>query len=172
MSHLTAILTPQETASFLQVSVLRELFDVVLTCKLFRGRTLISTLGISTQSSRFLPNFRHMAVMKRNVHKPYHVFRKLSFCLQLWLSKFASTFHYIDLLKPSGFLTYHEAIYLKILHGARFALNVFLRMSEQTAAFAVYDIKGLVFITVMESVYSAVRTDSLYRGDYVSTLKG
>jgi len=30
----------------------------------------------------------------------------------------------------------------------------------------------LVFITVMESVYSAVRTDSLYKADYVSPLKG
>jgi hypothetical protein len=45
-------------------------------------------------------------------------------------------------------------------------------MSEQTAAFAVYNIKGLVFITVVESVYSAVRTDSLYKADYVSSLKG
>jgi hypothetical protein len=45
-------------------------------------------------------------------------------------------------------------------------------MPEQTAAFAVYNIKGLVFIAVVESVYSAVRTDSLYRADYVSSLKG
>jgi len=30
----------------------------------------------------------------------------------------------------------------------------------------------MVFITVVESVYSAVRTDSLYKGDYVSSLKG
>jgi hypothetical protein len=30
----------------------------------------------------------------------------------------------------------------------------------------------LVFITAMESVYSAVRTDSLYKADYVSSLKG
>jgi len=47
-----------------------------------------------------------------------------------------------------------------------------VRMSEQTAAFAVYDTKGLVFINVVESVYSAVRTDSLYKADYVSSLKG
>jgi len=30
----------------------------------------------------------------------------------------------------------------------------------------------LVFITVVESVYSAVRADSLYKADYVSSLKG
>jgi hypothetical protein len=45
-------------------------------------------------------------------------------------------------------------------------------MSEQTAGFAVYDIKELVFITVVESVYSAVRTDSLNKADSVSFLKG
>jgi hypothetical protein len=30
----------------------------------------------------------------------------------------------------------------------------------------------LVFITEMKSVYSAVRTDSLYKADYVWSLKG
>jgi hypothetical protein len=45
-------------------------------------------------------------------------------------------------------------------------------MLEQTAAFAVYDTKELVFINVMETVYSAVRTDSLYKAIYVSSLKG
>ena len=45
-----------------------------------------------------------------------------------------------------------------------------MRMSEQRAAFSVYDIKGLVFINVVESVYSAVRTNSLYKADYVSSL--
>jgi hypothetical protein len=30
----------------------------------------------------------------------------------------------------------------------------------------------LVFITVVESVYSAVRTESFYKADYVSSLKG
>jgi hypothetical protein len=40
-----------------------------------------------------------------------------------------------------------------------------VRVSEQRAAIAVYDIKGLVFINVLESVYSAVRTDSLYKAD-------
>jgi len=30
----------------------------------------------------------------------------------------------------------------------------------------------MVFITVVQSVYSAVRTDSLYQAGYVSSLKG
>jgi hypothetical protein len=38
-----------------------------------------------------------------------------------------------------------------------------VRISEQTATFAVYVIKWLIFMTVVESVYSAVRTDFLYK---------
>ena len=43
----------------------------------------------------------------------------------------------------------------------------FERISEQTTTFAFYSINRLVFITVAESVYSAVRTDFLYKADYV-----
>jgi len=43
----------------------------------------------------------------------------------------------------------------------------FVFIWEQTATFAVYVINWLVFVTVVESVYSAVRTDSLYKADYV-----
>jgi hypothetical protein len=39
------------------------------------------------------------------------------------------------------------------------------RISEQTATFALQNIKRLVFITEVESVYSAVRTESLYKTD-------
>jgi uncharacterized membrane protein YoaK (UPF0700 family) len=45
-----------------------------------------------------------------------------------------------------------------------------VRISEQTAVFALYVINSLVFITAVESVYSAVRTDSLYKADYDSSL--
>jgi hypothetical protein len=41
----------------------------------------------------------------------------------------------------------------------------FVRISEQTATFALQNIKWLVFITEVESVYSAVRTESLYKTD-------
>ena len=43
---------------------------------------------------------------------------------------------------------------------------------EQTATLALYSINWLDFVTVMESVYCAVRTDPLYKADYVSSLKG
>jgi len=77
--------------------------------------------------------------------------------------KRSSTF---NLLKPSGFCTYHQVKHSEILHGARFALSVFVRIWEQTAAFALYIINWLVFITVVQSIYSAVRTDSLCKADY------
>jgi len=51
-------------------------------------------------------------------------------------------------------------------------VECFVRISEQTATFALYIINRLVFITVVESAYSAVRTDSLYKADYVSFLEG
>jgi len=38
-----------------------------------------------------------------------------------------------------------------------------VRRSEQTVTFALYNINRLVFIAEVESVYSAVRTGSLYR---------
>ena len=43
----------------------------------------------------------------------------------------------------------------------------FVRISEQTATFALYCINWLVFITVVESVYSAVRIESLYNTDAI-----
>jgi len=41
----------------------------------------------------------------------------------------------------------------------------FVWISEQTANFALYNIKTLVFIPEVESVYCAVRTESLYNTD-------
>jgi hypothetical protein len=41
----------------------------------------------------------------------------------------------------------------------------FVRISEQTATFALKNIQRLFFITEVESVYSAVRTESLYKTD-------
>ena len=47
-----------------------------------------------------------------------------------------------------------------------------MRISEQTATFALYSTNRLVFITMLESVYNAVRTDALYKADYFSSLNG
>jgi len=75
----------------------------------------------------------------------------------------------INLLQSSGFFTYHQVEHSEIIHGASF--RCFVRISEQTATFVSCNINWLVFITVVESVYNSVRTDSLYKADYVSSLK-
>jgi hypothetical protein len=41
----------------------------------------------------------------------------------------------------------------------------FVWISEETESFALSNIKKSVFITEVDSVYSAVRTDSLYKTD-------
>jgi len=61
---------------------------------------------------------------------------------------------HLNLLKPSGFFMYHQVKHSNILRGARFALSV---CADQTVNFTLYIINWLVFITVAESVYSAVR---------------
>jgi len=48
----------------------------------------------------------------------------------------------------------------------------FVWISEQTANFALCSTERLVFITVVESVYSAVRTESLYKADTFRLRKG
>jgi hypothetical protein len=48
----------------------------------------------------------------------------------------------------------------------------FVWISEQTATFALYITEWRVFVTEMGSVYNAVRTESLYKTDYVVSLKG
>jgi hypothetical protein len=70
-----------------------------------------------------------------------------------------------NLLKPSGNFTYHQVQHSKILHGSHIAFVCFVWISEQSATFALYSINTLVFITEMESVYCAARTDSLYKAD-------
>ena len=55
----------------------------------------------------------------------------------------------------------------KILHADYIAFMCFVRISEQTATFALYCLNWLFFITVVESVYSAVRIESLYNTDMI-----
>ena len=55
----------------------------------------------------------------------------------------------------------------KILHADYIAFMCFVRVSEQTETFALYCIKWLVFATELESVYCAVRIESLYNTDKI-----
>ena len=78
------------------------------------------------------------------------------------MSNFNNLIHYIKPFKPcqenyvQPVLTFKNSSWL--LH------SVYV-LSEQTATFPLYNIKSLVFITELESVYSAVRTESLYNTD-------
>jgi hypothetical protein len=59
--------------------------------------------------------------------------------------------------------TYHQILHSTILHGDFIPIICFMWLSERTVTFAVYISKSLVFITEVESVYSAVRTEYLYK---------
>ena len=78
----------------------------------------------------------------------------------------------INLLKPSGFFTYHQVLTFKNSTWRSLCAECSVRISEQTATFALSSINCLVFITLVEGVYCVVQTHSLYKADYVSSLKG
>jgi len=58
-----------------------------------------------------------------------------------------------NLLKPTGNFAYHQIENSELLHAKYTAFMCFVWIAEQTAT--------LVFITEVESVYCAVRTESL-----------
>ena len=80
-------------------------------------------------------------------------------------------FQYINLFKAWLFLYVPQGLTFRNSTWRSFCIERFVRISEQTATFALYSINWLVFITVVGSVYCAVRTDCLYKADYVSSLK-
>jgi hypothetical protein len=57
------------------------------------------------------------------------------------------------------------------MHADYITLMCFVWLSEQTVISALYSINRLGFITEVESVYSAVRTDCLYKADLQSWWK-
>jgi hypothetical protein len=74
----------------------------------------------------------------------------------------------INLSKPSGFFTYHQVKQSKF-YMVLALLWVFCTDLRTESNLYFYVINWLLFITVVEIVYSAVRTDSLYKADYVSS---
>jgi hypothetical protein len=87
-------------------------------------------------------------------------------CLQLEASEVTMNDEF-NLLKPCVFFTYHQVLSFNISTLCLFCVVCFVRISEETATFALYSTNWVVFITAVESVYCAVRTDSLYKADYV-----
>ena len=69
-------------------------------------------------------------------------------------------------------VTYHNfANAPKILNSSHTVFTYFVFISEQTAIFVLCNINRMVFITEMKSVYCAVRTGSLNKTVYASSVK-
>jgi hypothetical protein len=101
-------------------------------------------------------NYHH----KRNTHKFNNEYsregRGTMQTKSYWLTFYSLAVFYV----PPG-------LTLKNSTWCLFCVECFVGISEQTATFALYIIKLFVIITMVESVYSTVRTDSLNRADYV-----
>jgi hypothetical protein len=78
---------------------------------------------------------------------------------------FKSNFLDFNRLKPTGNSTYHKDYNPKILHCNHMEFVYFVWISEQISNLVLQNIKRLVFITEVESVYCALRTLSLYNTD-------
>jgi len=76
----------------------------------------------------------------------------------------------INLLKPTGYEIHQQIQHSRIALSAHIVFMCFVFISEQTATCATYNTNRLVFITEMRSVYYAVRTGSLNRAVYSSSL--
>jgi len=71
----------------------------------------------------------------------------------------------LNILKPACYFTYHQVLHSTILHGDYLAIICFMWLSERIVTFALYFFNSVVFMTEMGSLYSAVRTESLYKAD-------
>jgi hypothetical protein len=122
-----------------------------------------SELSMSLQLCINLPHEQHL------IHSC-----AISCMLTLWqvVACYQKIKYLINLLKPSCNFTYHHVQHSRILHGAHAMFMCFVWVSEKPATFTLYIINWLVFITEVESAYSAVRAESLYKTDYLSSSKG
>jgi hypothetical protein len=79
-----------------------------------------------------------------------------------------------NLLKSCSFFYISPGLTFKISTWWLLYIEGLVQISEQTVTFAVYRyvINLLVFITMVESVYSALWTDALYKADYILSFKG
>jgi len=71
-----------------------------------------------------------------------------------------------NLLESSGFFLRTTSFNIQNFYMALLCFECSVRISEERETFAPYIVNGLVLITVVESVYSVVRTDSLYKAGY------
>ena len=81
---------------------------------------------------------------------------------------FLNTCHDFNIFKPAMELSVQPGSTFKNSTCRLYSVYDF---TEKTVTFALHNINNLDFMTEFERVYSAVRTDSLYK-TYVSSLKG
>ena len=79
-------------------------------------------------------------------------------------------FHGINPLKPTGYVMYQQFNIQQLYALPTLYLCVLYLSQKKTATSAAYNIKWLVFITEMKSVYSAVRTGSLNKAVCASSI--
>ena len=77
-----------------------------------------------------------------------------------------------NLLNPTGHVMHQQFNIQQLYVLPHTVFMCFVFIWEQTATCAAYSINWWVFITEMKSVYSAVRTGSLYKAVCASSLKG
>jgi hypothetical protein len=79
-----------------------------------------------------------------------------------------------NLLKPTGYYTYHQVQHLKILHAGYIVFMCFVWLSEETVPSHLCIFNRLVFVTEVESVYCAVQTAynmNMFRPQWVNVVK-
>ena len=80
--------------------------------------------------------------------------------------------YYFNHLKPTGHVMHQQFNIQQLYALPHTVFMYFVFIWEQTATCATYSINWLVFITEMKSAYSAVRTGSLNKAVWASSLKG
>ena len=78
----------------------------------------------------------------------------------------------LNVLKPTGHVMHQQFNIQQLYALPHTVFMCFVFISEQTATCATYSINWLVFITEMESVYSAVRTGAWNKAVCASSAKG
>ena len=113
-----------------------------ITCDIF-GRVRVR---VSSETPAIIRIFLVVFILSQ---KMCELYKKLSKKILFNPSQFI----FLNLLKPVGYFTHHQVKHSKILNGDYIAFKrFFLWLLEQTATFALYIIKKLIFITQVDSV--------------------
>jgi hypothetical protein len=134
--------------------------------RIFRQNFFVS-LSVPPSNRRDSTLNRTTAASARTVPKFLYMYPPAVRCYIIWVTgvidamNLSLAISLIILINPSGNFTYHRVKRAEILHGSHNSFMRFVWISEQTATFTLYSIKWLGFVTGVESVYRAVRTETL-----------